>query len=396
MGHYDEIDREIDRELGIRPPDEPSPFARLSKTVGSAAFAAVRYILGWVFFPIIRPLNWRAKPQDDDETQALPATRRWSRRITEAVATRAIITPVILGIFFLGLVWRTTHPARVQAIQTPATLGVYYKKIALTASDGTPVSAWYVPPLTADAVVRDGAAVLANHWPSVVLVHGLGLSHDQYLPLAVQLHEAGFAVLMISTRGQGESGGGAVTFGLRERLDVQAAVRYLRDIPSLDPARICVAGYGTGGQAALQAAVTDASIAAVSVEAVEPSFSAMTTRAFETRFPSHLLAPLYTLTFEMTLREHTNQLDLHALVTRLPQPAQFVIGTTGSQQATRDVLAAIGDSPRRQIHVVDDAPDALPRRDQAIIDFLCQSTKWTPPKDRIPESIQKLIEAQVK
>ena len=83
------------------------------------------------------------------------------------------------------------------------------------------------------------------------------------LPLMRPLHNAGFVVLAVSLRGCGESGPAAVTFGLNEAQDVQAAVEMLRRRPFVDGNHIGLIGIGTGATACLLAADRDASLHAL-------------------------------------------------------------------------------------------------------------------------------------
>ena len=138
--------------------------------------------------------------------------------------------------------------------------------------DNQRLSGWYIPPISADDVAFDPDSVLLEKFPGVVLCHGLGQTQDQYLPLAKDLHKAGFAVVMIDTRGQGESDPAAVTYGLRERLDVLAGVKFLRETIYIDPSKICVVGHDIGATAVLQAAALDSSITAVVADGLWPRF----------------------------------------------------------------------------------------------------------------------------
>jgi len=77
-----------------------------------------------------------------------------------------------------------------------------------------------------------------------------------FADLASNLARQGIAVLRLDDRGVGQSGGDsrlATTADLMR--DAQAALRYLRARPSIDPARTGLIGHGAGGNVALLAAV---------------------------------------------------------------------------------------------------------------------------------------------
>ncbi|HWI60364.1 MAG TPA: alpha/beta hydrolase [Symbiobacteriaceae bacterium] len=117
--------------------------------------------------------------------------------------------------------------------------------------DGARLSGWYLP---APAGTGDRCIIIVHGFLNDRLVHGRGL------PLTEALREQGFSVLLFDLRGQGESGGGPVTFGAREPWDVAGAVRYVR---SRGAEHVGLLGYSIGAVAALLAAAADPAIEAV-------------------------------------------------------------------------------------------------------------------------------------
>jgi pimeloyl-ACP methyl ester carboxylesterase len=79
----------------------------------------------------------------------------------------------------------------------------------------------------------DGVKLKGWWWPgedrtrAVLLLHGLAASRIQMFPRARWLHQRGYSVLLFDFRGCGESGGKS-TLGYSERLDVEAALDWLR------------------------------------------------------------------------------------------------------------------------------------------------------------------------
>jgi len=125
------------------------------------------------------------------------------------------------------------HPDHRSTIPAP-TRGV--EAIGFTASDGVALKGWWWPG-------RDPER-------AVLLLHGLRADRLQMLPRAKWLHESGYSVLLFDFRGCGESGGLA-TFGYRERLDVEAALRFLREQRGVR--ETVVIGQSSGAAAALMA-----------------------------------------------------------------------------------------------------------------------------------------------
>lgn len=84
----------------------------------------------------------------------------------------------------------------------------------LTSRDGQSIGSWYAPGLSAS--------------PVVVLVHGNQNDRSQCLPYAQLFHELGCGTLLITMRAHGDSSGEWNDFGYGGRLDVVAAVEFLK------------------------------------------------------------------------------------------------------------------------------------------------------------------------
>jgi alpha-beta hydrolase superfamily lysophospholipase len=124
----------------------------------------------------------------------------------------------------LGRAWEKVSPAA----------GI--EAVAFRASDGVELKGWW----------------WRGSDPSraVLLLHGLVANRLQMLPRAKWLHQLGYSVLLFDFRGCGESGGHA-TLGYDERLDVAAALQFLREKES--GAAIVLLGQSMGAAAAVMA-----------------------------------------------------------------------------------------------------------------------------------------------
>ncbi|MFC2046321.1 alpha/beta hydrolase [Chloroflexota bacterium] len=103
--------------------------------------------------------------------------------------------------------------------------------------------------------------------PAAVICHphplGGGSMHNSVVSaVARALSATGVMALRFNFRGVGHSGGNHDN-GRNEQEDVAGAVRYLLDQPSVDPGRVCVAGYSFGAWVALSFAETSPHVAAV-------------------------------------------------------------------------------------------------------------------------------------
>ena len=156
--------------------------------------------------------------------------------LTRLLRTFLIVAGVALA-FLACAAWLAgtllLHPDHRYPIPAP---GRGVEAVRFSASDGVALKGWWWPG-------RDPER-------AVLLLHGLHADRLQMLPRAKWLHESGYSVLLFDFRGCGESGGSA-TFGYRERLDVEAALRFLREERRVG--ETVVIGQSSGAAAALMA-----------------------------------------------------------------------------------------------------------------------------------------------
>ncbi|HEX9291824.1 MAG TPA: alpha/beta fold hydrolase [Anaeromyxobacteraceae bacterium] len=122
------------------------------------------------------------------------------------------------------------------------------------------------PSLPADDVTFDGAGVTLRGWlfrtpaarkGTVVFLHGAAHNRAAGLPVYQHLVPLGWDVLAYDNRGQGDSGGDAMTYGYFEKKDVVRALDFL------GADHVILVGVSGGGAVALQAAADDPRIAGV-------------------------------------------------------------------------------------------------------------------------------------
>jgi pimeloyl-ACP methyl ester carboxylesterase len=121
---------------------------------------------------------------------------------------------------------------------------------------------------TSDGVVITGTLYAAGaKAPAVLCLHQWRSDRGSFASLARGLQQAGFTVLAIDMRGYGGSlktaDGKSVRPDRKARLDVEAAVSFLRGHASVDPARIGIIGASYGSSNALLYAAGDASVKAL-------------------------------------------------------------------------------------------------------------------------------------
>src|ERR687894_1318338 len=148
-----------------------------------------------------------------------------------------------LGYFGMGLLvvlWMTS-PSRKFPEATPASVGLGYKEVGFLSTDGVRLSAWWV--------LVEGSSLAA------VLVPGWGgHKFDEHLLQTVPVyHDAGYSVLLLDLRAQGESDGARRTLGYREVRDVHGALAWLQQ-QGYTMDQVVLHGWSMGGATALRAA----------------------------------------------------------------------------------------------------------------------------------------------
>jgi len=97
--------------------------------------------------------------------------------------------------------------------------------------------------------------------PAVVLLHGFKGNREEMLPWARFIHEAGYNVALLDSRGCGKSAGAFVGLGATEPQDITDVVAAARGLFHTD--QIAVLGISLGAGAAILAAARDPAISAV-------------------------------------------------------------------------------------------------------------------------------------
>jgi len=180
--------------------------------------------------------------------------------ILKLILSLIVLIPLISGglymAFCLLMCWALTTPfdPDIQMEPNPAVFGLEYEEVRFPArNDGVEIAAWYLPnPESSSAVI---------------LIHGkdenrASAMSGTFLPFAVSLHDAGFAVLMLDMRGHGNSQAAQYDFGLKAKNDVLGAVDWLLD-KGFKPGNIGALGISLGGAAVNYAAAEEPAIGAV-------------------------------------------------------------------------------------------------------------------------------------
>jgi pimeloyl-ACP methyl ester carboxylesterase len=129
----------------------------------------------------------------------------------------------------------------------PSDLGLTYEPVAFSAADGMPLRGWFLP----------------AHGPArgaLIFLHGQAGSMDGDIRYAPACVARGYHVLMFDFRAHGRSGGDWVSFGYYERLDVLAAIAFLR---TRGIEQVGLWGFSMGGAVALVSAPLTPAVRAI-------------------------------------------------------------------------------------------------------------------------------------
>jgi uncharacterized protein len=145
-----------------------------------------------------------------------------------------------LGVGLLVVLWMT-GPKRRSPWATPASVGLDYEEVEVLSTDGIRLRSWWVP-----AKDSGKAAVLVPGWG--------GYKFEEHLLQTLPVyHDAGYSLLMLDLRAQGDSDGKRRTLGYREVRDVRGSLAWLRRQGyALD--QVVLHGWSMGGATVLRAA----------------------------------------------------------------------------------------------------------------------------------------------
>jgi hypothetical protein len=234
----------------------------------------------------------------------------------------------------------------------PRELGDQARLVRFPALDGTPLTAWVIPPLQQSANVR---WVLVLHGNAGNLMTPGRVDHDG------QLRRLGLGVFALDYRGYGESEGSPSEAGVYA--DARAAYSYLRDSIGVPPDRIVVYGHSLGSAVAVELATEVPAVGLI----IEGAFTSVPDRGAEVYpfIPVRLLARSSFNSLERIPRVRMPVLVIHGrddttipiahgrrLFASAPEPKTFLevagahddayeVGAVEYEKGIRDFLAGL-------------------------------------------------------
>ena len=156
-----------------------------------------------------------------------------------------------LLLFTYQLARRLLRPERHAMALSLADVGVEMHEVRIPGPRGA-LAGWYLP-------TRNGC--------TLICCHGINDNSGQWMTQIARLHaRSGYGALLFDFAGHGQSEGDQVTYGIRERHDVTAAIEYLRERGDVDMERVAIMGNSLGAITAVMAAAEHPDLRAVVIE----------------------------------------------------------------------------------------------------------------------------------
>ena len=162
-----------------------------------------------------------------------------------------ILITVFTLVFTYLILYLNTHQPIYHLTTTPAEIGIDFENISFITTDSIKLRGWFIGSqnsLTA---------------PTIIIAHGLGASKSDFINLSGFLSSNGFNVLLFDFRAHGESGGKSCSLGLKEQMDITAALDYIISRKNLKNKNIGLYGFSLGGSAGILTASKDLRIKAI-------------------------------------------------------------------------------------------------------------------------------------
>ncbi|HKQ08793.1 MAG TPA: alpha/beta fold hydrolase [Blastocatellia bacterium] len=289
-----------------------------------------------------------ASSEPESPTRQSKPRRRWLVWLRRVVILLIVIFLALVYVVFplwaSGLVTRaTTRPMDRRLTSTPRDFQAEYRDVEFTTADGVRLSGWLLPSRERHA--------------TIIFSHGLFRSRRELLERAVDLWRLGYGALLYDARNHGDSGAARVTLGYDERLDAEAAVRYLRDeVHTTD--KIVLFGISMGAMTALLAAAETPEVAAVISDSSYLNFK--DTSDHHIRLFLHL--PAFPLANEIrALMERRGQFDGDKLdatdaVRRIGERPAMFIAAANDPRMPPDIAEKLYDvsaSDKRKLAIID-------------------------------------------
>jgi hypothetical protein len=299
-------------------------------------FRAIAQVLATFWHLLWTPIVPRRVPRSTEQ-------RSFLARAVAPLIFRLMFGFILLLVTVVLIVQLIAHPLSPAVVGPPISGAVHVERVSLKTTDGVGIEAFLAQAMDEDQLLKHGEVAIRAKWPAVVLVpdqRGDGHDLDK---LIRSLHDNSYVVMLVRLRGTGREDV-PQTLGVTERLDVQAAVGYLRKLSYVDQSRISVLGTGTGATAAMLARRDDASIEHVIAYDPVESFD----RVLRENINSPWLKPAVRWGFEIAHRVDVEDLDRDQLLRQLKEDV-LLLDSHPARPPQRQMIARYLQAGAQQI-----------------------------------------------
>lgn len=188
--------------------------------------------------------------------------KMWLRVLIDTIIVIIILT-IILG-------WRAIMPVRMPVSLLPSDIGLPYENLTLRTEDGKNLKGWFIPSKTGKGVI--------------ICLHGYPANKSDILPVVSFLYPD-FSLLLFDFRAHGESEGKITYFGLKEFMDVKAAMDFIKSRDDTRTRKIGIWGYSLGGAVGIIASAKYGGIDAIVTDSAFANFPEMITHYYKNLGP---------------------------------------------------------------------------------------------------------------
>lgn len=179
-----------------------------------------------------------------------------------------ILIDIAIVIFLLTIIigWRAIMPPRMPIELLPSDLGLPYEDVTFKTSDGKRLKGWLIYSENSSSII--------------ICLHGYPANKSDILPVVSFLYPE-FSLFLFDFRAHGESEGRVTYFGLKEYLDVEGAINFIRQNEKTKDFKIGVWGYSLGGAVAILTAARNDEIKAIVTDSAFANFPEMVTNYYK-------------------------------------------------------------------------------------------------------------------
>ena len=201
---------------------------------------------------------------------------------------------------------------------------------------------------TRDNLMLAGWFIPGTNGAVVILVHGIESTRDDMLPHAYYMNKDGYSVLLYDSRNRGQSEGEAVTYGAREKWDIEAALGYLKTRNDIEPTRIGVQGSSLGAVSAILAAAEMPEIKGVVASIPFKSFNDVLYHAYPKLIglPAFPFAPLTKSICEISLKIDFDSVDPSKVIGAISPRPVFLIDELEDELFPPDSVEVLYEAAR--------------------------------------------------